>query len=52
MQVLKKEGERFKATEGPAAGIFMYKWGIPPSLYENLSHNPKNGKVIKGIKYE
>jgi|TARA_B100000424_G_scaffold25899_1_gene18110 glycosyltransferase involved in cell wall biosynthesis len=47
-----KEGERFKATEGPAAGIFMYKWGIPPSLYENLSHNPKNGKVIKGIKYE
>ena len=46
------EGEMFKATEGPAAQLFMYKWGIAPSLYNNLSHNPKNGKTIKGIKYE
>ena len=47
-----KEGEQFKATEGPAAEIFMYKWGIPPRLFENLSHNPKDNKVVKGIKYE
>ena len=40
----------FKATEGPAAQLFMYKWGIAPSLYNNLSHNPKNGKTIKGNK--
>ena len=46
------EGEMFKATEEPAAQLFMYKWGIAPSLYNNLSHNPKNGKTIKGIKYE
>tara|TARA_Y100000589_G_C27159227_1_gene632081 strand:+ start:611 stop:1411 length:801 start_codon:yes stop_codon:yes gene_type:complete len=46
-----KEGERFKATEGPAAQLFMYKWGIAPQLFENLSHNPKNGQIIKGIKY-
>ena len=47
-----KEGEQFRATEGPAAEIFMYKWGIPPRLFENLSHNPKDNKVVKGIKYE
>ena len=47
-----KEGDRFKASEGPAAEIFMYKWGIPPRIYDNLSHNPKDNKVVKGIKYE
>ena len=47
-----KEGEKFKATEGPAANVFMYKWGIPTQLFENYSHNPKNGLVIKGIKFE
>tara|TARA_R110002167_G_scaffold22322_6_gene80110 strand:+ start:2819 stop:3619 length:801 start_codon:yes stop_codon:yes gene_type:complete len=47
-----KEGDKFKATEGPAAEIFMYKWGIPPRLFKNLSHNPKDNKVVKGIKYE
>lgn len=46
------EGEKFKATEGPAAQLFMYKWGIAPQLFDNLSHNPKNGEIIKGIKYE
>ncbi len=46
------EGEMFKATEGPATQLFMYKWGIAPSLYNNLSHNPKDNKIIKGIKYE
>jgi len=47
-----KEGEMFKATENPAAQVFMYKWGIPPQLFENNSHNPKNGLIIKGIKFE
>ena len=46
-----KEGDKFKATEGPAAQMFMYKWGHPPSLFQNNSHSPK-GKTIKGIKYE
>ena len=46
------EGEKFKATEGPAANVFMYKWGIPPQLFKNHSHNPKNGLIIKGIKFE
>ena len=45
------EGEKFKATEGPAAQVFMYKWGIPPQLFENNNHNPKNGLIIKGIKF-
>jgi glycosyltransferase involved in cell wall biosynthesis len=45
------EGEKFKATEEPAAQVFMYKWGIPPQLFLNHSHNPKNGLVIKGIKF-
>jgi len=47
-----KEGDRFKASENPAAQLFMYKWGIAPQLFDNLSHNPKNGQIIKGIKYE
>jgi glycosyltransferase involved in cell wall biosynthesis len=47
-----KEGEAFKATEGPAADTFAYKWGIAPSLFENHSHNPKNKQLIKGIRYE
>ena len=47
-----KEGIKFKASEKPAADLFMYKWGIRASLYDNLSHNPKNGQIIKGIKYE
>ena len=46
------EGEKFKATEEPAAQVFMYKWGIPPQLFLNHSHNPKNGLIIKGIKFE
>jgi len=47
-----KEGDRFKATETPAAQVFMYKWGIPPQLFKNNNHNPKNGLIIKGIKFE
>ena len=47
-----KEGEKFKATEGPAAELFFYKWGIAPQIFNNLSHNPKDHKIIKGIKYE
>ena len=45
-----KEGDRFKATEGPAAQMFTYKWGMPPQLFENNSHRPK-GRNIKGIKF-
>ena len=45
-----KEGELFKATEGPAADVFMYKWGMPPSLFENNSHRPK-GTSIRGINF-
>jgi glycosyltransferase involved in cell wall biosynthesis len=44
------EGDKFKATEGPAAQLFKYKWGIEPSLYENNSHRPK-GNFVKGIKF-
>jgi len=47
-----KEGDRFKASENPAAQLFMYKWGMQPQLFENNSHNPKNSEIIKGIKYE
>jgi len=43
---------KFKKSEIPAAQLFAYKWGIPPALFNNLSHNPKNGEIIKGIKYE
>ena len=46
-----KEGIRFKESEQPAAELFNYKWGHPPSLFSNNSHSPK-GKTIKGIKYE
>ena len=45
-----KEGTQFKATEHPAAEVFMYKWGIAPQLFENNSHKPK-GTVIKGINF-
>ena len=45
-----KEGEAFKATEGPAAETYIYKWGMRPQLFENNSHSPK-GKEIKGIKF-
>lgn len=45
-----KEGIRFKESERPAAELFNYKWGHPPSLFKNNSHSPK-GKTIKGIKY-
>jgi glycosyltransferase involved in cell wall biosynthesis len=45
-----KESLKFKATEHPAAEIFMYKWGFPPSLFENNSHKPK-GNLIKGIQF-
>lgn len=44
------EGEKFKATEGPAAEMFMYKWGIPPSLYKNNSHRPV-GNTVRGIRF-
>lgn len=46
-----KEGDKFKATEGPAAQTYIYKWGHPPKLYSNNSHSPK-GQIFKGIKYE
>ena len=45
-----KEGAAFKATEGPAANTFVYKWGTPPSLYTNNSHRPK-GQKIKGVNF-
>lgn len=45
-----KEGDKFKASEGPAAQTFIYKWGINPALYENNSHRPI-GTFSKGIKF-
>lgn len=45
-----KEGIKFKATEHPAAQVFMYKWGVSPQLFENNSHKPK-GNNIKGINF-
>jgi glycosyltransferase involved in cell wall biosynthesis len=45
-----KEGDMFKATEGPAAATFMYKWGMSPNLFENNSHRPK-GVNVRGIKF-
>jgi hypothetical protein len=45
-----KEGDKFKATEHPAAQTFMYKWGIAPQLFENNSHKPK-GHFVKGIQF-
>jgi hypothetical protein len=47
-----KNKEEMRASETPAAQTFMYKWGIPPNLYENNSHNPKNGSIIKGIQFK
>ena len=44
------EGEKFKATEEPAAQLFNYKWGMPPQIFENNSHAPR-GSMIKGIKF-
>jgi glycosyltransferase involved in cell wall biosynthesis len=44
------EGDKFKATEGPAAEMFMYKWGMTPQLFENNSHSPK-GSNIRGINF-
>jgi hypothetical protein len=46
-----KEGERFKASEQPAANIFKYKWGIDPIRHPNNSHKPKLRR-FKGISYE
>ena len=43
---------KFKASEQPAAEVFIYKWGINPQLFKNNSHNPKNNQIIKGISYE
>ena len=40
------------SSESPAAQTFIYKWGMPPNLFKNNSHNPKNGQIIKGIKYK
>lgn len=45
-----KEGDKFKETEHPAAQTFYYKWGVPPQLFENNSHRPKNN-LIKGIQF-
>jgi glycosyltransferase involved in cell wall biosynthesis len=45
-----KEGNKFKATEHPAAQVFYYKWGIYPQLFANNSHRPK-GNTINGIKF-
>lgn len=45
-----KEGATFKATEGPAAQTFVYKWGITPRLYQNNSHRPK-GEQVNGITF-
>ena len=47
-----KDKEAMSASENPAAQLFIYKWGIPPQLFQNNSHNPKDNQVIKGIKYE
>lgn len=44
------EGARFRATEGPAADIFRYKWGMDPMLYKNNSHSPE-GSLIRGIQF-
>ena len=41
---------KFKESEQPAADMFAYKWGFPPSLFENNSHRPK-GHTFKGIEY-
>ena len=45
-----KESTAFKATEGPAAETYIYKWGTPPTRYKNNSHRPI-GQEIKGITF-
>lgn len=45
-----KEGDKFRQTEGPAAELFKYKWGINPGLFTNNSHRPF-GKNINGIQF-
>jgi len=47
-----KDGIKFRESEQPAANMFVYKWGMNPQLFENNSHNPKDNKIIKGIKYD
>tara|TARA_R110000787_G_scaffold264576_2_gene370508 strand:- start:109 stop:903 length:795 start_codon:yes stop_codon:yes gene_type:complete len=47
-----KNKEEMISSESPAAQTFIYKWGMPPNLFENNSHNPKNGQIIKGIEYK
>ena len=47
-----KDREFMVASESPAAQTYMYKWGIPPQLFKNNSHNPKNNTIVKGIKFE
>ena len=44
------EGAKFRATEGPAADVFRYKWGMDPMLYKNNSHSPE-GNLIRGIRF-
>ena len=46
-----KSKEEMIASENPAAQTYKYKWGIPPQLFKNNSHNPKNNLTIKGIKF-
>lgn len=40
----------FKASEEPAAKMFLYKWGMPPRLFKNNSHRPE-GQLVKGIQF-
>ena len=47
-----KSKEEMIASENPAAQTYKYKWGIPPQLFKNNSHNPKNNLTIKGIKFD
>jgi glycosyltransferase involved in cell wall biosynthesis len=47
-----KDKETMCASESPAVQTFMYKWGMPPRLYRDNSHNPKDGSITKGIKYK
>lgn len=44
------DGKKIKASEGPAAQTYIYKWGMPPQLFKNNSHRP-GGKTIKGIQF-
>jgi glycosyltransferase involved in cell wall biosynthesis len=47
-----KNKEEMSASENPAAQTFMYKWGMSPRLFENNSHSPKDGSIIKGVEYK